>query len=193
MKPIVLCTSLVAVALYAAAGCDERTTVTPYKQSKDTSSATAPAAAPARLPGDAVSAADSGKLTWKLPEGWREDPNPRPMREATLLIGDPAKAEVVITRLSGGFGDFSANVNRWRAQVGLDALQDTSSVKPTPIPTPLGEARSLKIEGPEKSSIVAMLQRGDATWFFRMTGEKATVNDNEGKLAQLLSSLSAGQ
>ena len=134
---------------------------------------------------------EAGPLAFVTPEAWQQDPTPRSMREATFLVGTGEKsAEMVVTRLSGNFGDFGSNINRWRGQIGLEPLANTSSVKPRIISTPVGEAKLIKLEGADKASIVAMVAQGGETWFFRLTGELSTVNANEAKLEQMLTSLS---
>jgi len=136
----------------------------------------------------------AAQLHFATPEGWQVDPTPRAMREATLLVGTGEKsAEVVVTKLSGTFGDFGNNINRWRGQIGLDPLADPSSVSPRVLATPVGEAKLVKLEAADKASVIAMVKQGEHTWFFRLTGERSTVNENEAKLEHLLASLSAGK
>jgi hypothetical protein len=61
-------------------------------------------------------------VAWTLPEGWRE--GDQKGRYATLLTGPEADAIEISVMLLGG--DLLANVNRWRAQVGLEPVkQDT--------------------------------------------------------------------
>ena len=64
-----------------------------------------------------------GKPEWDLPAGWSEG-GPRPMRLATLKIGDDAAAlEMAISPLGPG-QDLLMNVNRWRGQLGLPSIQE---------------------------------------------------------------------
>ena len=61
---------------------------------------------------------EDGKPVWKLPDGWKSA-GERPMRFATLQIGefDPP-LEVAVSSLSAN-QDRLLNVNRWRGQLGL--------------------------------------------------------------------------
>jgi hypothetical protein len=64
---------------------------------------------------------------WSLPEGWREEPGSG-MRYATLLIPtDESPLEMSAISLPSGEGDVEtyvlSNVNRWRGQMGLGALE----------------------------------------------------------------------
>jgi hypothetical protein len=66
--------------------------------------------------------------SWKLPEGWRQEPSDQ-MRFATLRLGPGEDAlELTVTRLgreASGKPDAAllANVNRWRAQMGVPEVE----------------------------------------------------------------------
>ena len=63
------------------------------------------------------------KMLWDLPDGWKKEAGQKPMRVATFLVGeDKATVEVVVTQLPSPVGTLLGNVNRWRGQVGLEAL-----------------------------------------------------------------------
>lgn len=189
MKNYIYSVMCVALLGYALGGCNkEEVTVTPYKQAKESREATMPAA---KQMAD-THAEEGGGLVWVLPDGWKEDPTPRPMREATLIAAEGEDgAQVIVTRLGGSYGDFSANVNRWRGQVGLEPLADASTVKPELMETPAGQVKLLKMEGADKGQLVAMLEQGESTWFFRLTGGKAAVAANEAKLRGMIGGLKA--
>jgi hypothetical protein len=62
-------------------------------------------------------------ITWKLPEGWREEPG-KGMRYATLRLGT-ADAPLELSVLDAS-GTLLANVNRWRdMDVGLPHLPES--------------------------------------------------------------------
>ncbi len=68
---------------------------------------------------------ENGKATWKLPEGWKENPGSG-MRFATLLIPSEAgPLELAVFRLNNGPDEVAhalANINRWRGQLGLTGI-----------------------------------------------------------------------
>jgi len=68
---------------------------------------------------------ENGKATWKLPEGWKENPGGG-MRFATLLIPSEAgPLELAVFRLNNGPDEVAhalANINRWRGQLGLAGI-----------------------------------------------------------------------
>ncbi len=64
-------------------------------------------------------ASESLALTWKVPEGWETLPTGG-MRAAAFRIGQ--RGECSVTILAGSAGGVEANVNRWRAQMGLSPM-----------------------------------------------------------------------
>jgi hypothetical protein len=65
-------------------------------------------------------------VEWDLPVGWRETPSDNPTRIAVFVLDDAPDVEVVVTRFPGDVGGTLANVNRWRAQMGLGPIDDAS-------------------------------------------------------------------
>ncbi|MHC5068031.1 MAG: hypothetical protein ACYTF0_05530 [Planctomycetota bacterium] len=72
-------------------------------------------------PSVGASTASSAPFTWVLPPGWTELP-PTSMRVANFQPADGVTCYASIT--SGGAASLLDNVNRWRGQMGLDALDE---------------------------------------------------------------------
>lgn len=67
---------------------------------------------------------EGGEIRWTLPAGWNEEAG-GPARLASLRLGDrEPRLELTVVKLPGDGGGISANVNRWRDQLGLDRLGD---------------------------------------------------------------------
>lgn len=191
-RPFFLGCLLVALAL---SGCDDEPTVVDHQQPKPPISAALPADHPpigGTPPLESLAPHQAPNLNWTLPDGWRQDPTPRPMREGTVLIGDPPAAELAISRLGGQFGDWRDNVNRWRGQIGLPPLDDVSSLQPQIVSTPIGDAQVVFIEGEDNATLVALIKREEGTWFFRLTGKKNVVAENQPQFERFLKSLKTG-
>jgi len=118
-----------------------------------------------------------------LPAGWEPAPLGE-MRFASFRIkGDNGKtAEVSVIPLPGMAGDDLANVNRWRGQVNLapvsegEMAKQAESVEIGGEPAKLFDQAGQPAGSSEKTRIVAaILRREGAAWFFKMTGEDATV------------------
>jgi hypothetical protein len=61
------------------------------------------------------------RLTWTAPPGWSEAP-PRAMREVSFTLG--GAGECYVTRLLGNAGGLRGNLDRWRGQIGREALDE---------------------------------------------------------------------
>jgi hypothetical protein len=124
-----------------------------------------------------------GVSSMKLPDGWRIDPNARPMRSATILVpgkdGGPP-AEIVVSRLGAQFGGKQANLDRWRGQVGLPPGEDSKAEEMT---LEQGPGLVYDFQGPEAAGNKRMRQfvfqtnfpNAPSTWFFRLIGPHDTV------------------
>jgi hypothetical protein len=77
-------------------------------------------------------------FTWTTPEGWRPAPD-RPMRVVTFTAGPNEEAECYVTILSAGGGGTTANINRWRAQMGQPPLEE-AAVSALPVLEVLGKS-----------------------------------------------------
>src|SRR5688572_3030443 len=59
-------------------------------------------------------------ISWELPEGWKLDDKPAPMRFATILIpAEPKPLQLTVSKFPGDVGGTLANINRWRGQIAL--------------------------------------------------------------------------
>ena len=194
---------LVLAALCALAGCNREPGVVQTSQPKEAATAAAapapttmplPAGHPAVQPGAATPGMDQAaalpELAWSAPAGWREDKTPRMMREATFQVGAGDKAaEIVVTRLGAQFGDMVSNINRWRAQVGLEAVTDIATTVSRDVKSPAGDVKVYTMDGPAQSMMVGILKQGESNWFFKMVGDKATVTQNGPAFDQFLQSV----
>ncbi len=86
------------------------------------------------MPGMPATAQAPIRITWKLPDGWVEEPADDPMRVASFLAPDsavantgeidPQAADVSITQFAGDAGGIEANLSRWMRQAKLPASPD---------------------------------------------------------------------
>jgi hypothetical protein len=126
------------------------------------------------------------KLTFNAPASWDAQPLGGGMfpREASFNIeSDGGKANLGVTKFpaSGGMADLGSNVTRWAAEVGITNLKEADLAK---------VARKISLDGdpalqleflspagvrPPIGTLVAMTQRGNQMWFFKLFGDKATV------------------
>jgi len=91
-------------------------------------------------------ASGAPQFAWDLPAGWRELPTTQ-LRQANFQPAGNPDVDCYLTVLPGGGGGLVGNVNRWRKQMGLDALPD-AEVGALPKGSLFGgEATYLDLEG----------------------------------------------
>jgi hypothetical protein len=125
-----------------------------------------------------ASSGTAAKPDWSLPAGWKEVA-PGPMQLAKFNAGGEAgKAEATVSVLPGEAGGRSANVNRWRGQLGLPVGSDADiekSLLPLKIEGAQTYAVDLVSEKGDRRMLAAGVALGGQTWFFKLTGEDALV------------------
>lgn len=142
------------------------------------------------LPGMEEAAAQAGELSYTTPEGW-ETLEASGIRKANLKVSDAhGSAELTVLAFPGDVGGRLANINRWRAQIGLEAS------KPEDLPA-YTEPYSIsghgglyiRLEGLEQSILGGLLPFHGFTWFFKLQGNRETVLANEAQMKIFLDSV----
>jgi len=199
-----LSTALLTLFL-AMPGCRDRE-VTSYKAPKDPVPQPAvpqPAAATVELPtghppiggggnpgtnpnagmeGAAQPAVTAGMaLTWKAPAHWKAKPAGAVRKGSYAVLGSAGtEADMAVTAFPGDTGGLVANVNRWRAQVGLEP-QSAAQIEASIQHVDLSSLHSDVVELAGKSGdapvrlLGAIVPHQGQTWFFKMTGPDALV------------------
>jgi hypothetical protein len=145
----------------------------------------------APLPG-AVAAATSAFRS-KLPDGWERSAT-RPMVMAVYSTADP-DAEVAITRfpIVAEMADKLSNLNRWRGQVGLapvDASDVATAFRDIEIDgQPASLVELLPDEGAPLAMVVAMLERDNNVWFFKLSGKPSAVASQQSAMREWLATI----
>jgi hypothetical protein len=152
----------------------------------------APSAGGAGAPG-AVAA--SPGLGYKTPEGWTPGKADGLRRAAfTMRDGDRA-AELTVIALAPGSGDLLSNVNRWREQVGLpavDAAGLASIVKDVPIAGGTGQRVELVAPagpGPREAILGVIHARADQVWFLKLKGDAGLVGRERDRFDEFVRSV----
>lgn len=131
---------------------------------------------------------------WQLPEGW-ELTAPKPMRKANIAVGESG-LELAVTSFPGAVGGLSANVNRWRGQLGLTpptAEEMAESVRETEINGKQFFLVDLTGPAAEDGSAQRMLSavviHNGNSWFFKMTGPADAVEAASGDYGAFIDSI----
>jgi hypothetical protein len=133
----------------------------------ENAAATAPAAA-TPAPGAPVAVS---QFKWTVPADWKET-KPGPMQQARFTVPekDGAQAEVAVSVFPSDTGGTLANVNRWRAQLGLPPVENSGLAN---IVAPLSAApgaQLVDLANNDKRMLAAIVPRDGIWWFYKMTG-----------------------
>jgi hypothetical protein len=192
-----------ALMIFAAAGCG-RDDVKVYKtDSADTTPAVPlpaavamPAAMPATMP-PGLPAPDNSALPplkYVLPAGWTEKPLTT-MRVASFSISENGKqADASVIPMGGAAGGVTANVKRWRGQVGLPPVTDDEAAKLAE-KVSVGDqpADLFDLAGGGQRILAAIFHRDDTTWFFKITGDDALVEKQKNTFVSFLKTVQFGE
>jgi hypothetical protein len=135
-----------------------------------------------------------GAIKWSLPKGWTDSPGGGTMRFATFKSPYAGKLEATVVVLPGPAGGELANVNRWRGQIGLPALDEASLTKSRAVLKTKAGALNVydfTSEGQAKSRLVAgYISTPDGnTWFLKMTGDADPVGKAKPDFMTILGSV----
>ncbi len=134
-----------------------------------------------------------GSLKWSLPKGWSELPGGG-MRFATFRTPYAGKLEATVVVLPGPAGGELANVNRWRGQIALPALDEAGLAKSrTTLKSKVGAVNvyDFTSDGQTKSRMVAgyVATPDGNTWFLKLTGDADPVAKAKPDFMTILGSL----
>jgi len=164
--------------------------VKPERSEKIAEAIPAPKATPASTPAPApmqaspamqAEAASFGSPQWAtLPAQWTANA-PSPMRKGSWMItGDnDTKAEIAVTVFPGDVGGITANVNRWRGQLGLAAANETeinASAENINIGKDAGKKYSLVSADQKRVTVALLVPKNNSTWFCKISGDASVVN-----------------
>lgn len=148
----------------------------------------APMVAPASMRAEAAGF-DAPKWA-KLPAGWTVGPA-NSMRKATWIVTGPAgsQAEIAVTVFPGNVGGVTANVNRWRGQIGLPAAsaeEIAAAATKLQVGSVASQRHVMVSSDGAKSVDAVMTSKDGATWFFKLNGDTAAVAAQSGPFAAFL-------
>ena len=175
--------------LAALAGCKDDA-VRAYRAPKDP----APQPQMAAAPGDAAPATNAALPKWEPPATWAAQP-PSAMRLASFRAGE---ADVSVSKMPGPAGGTLANVNRWRGQLGIAPLAEGDLAAAQQAIEVGGEKAQLFDMAGDKPpegkaqpqrTLAAIVPHAGETWFFKMSGDTASVATERANFAAFLQSI----
>lgn len=143
------------------------------------------------------------QVPWTVPQGWQETTNTSGMRMASYGVGTPdgRSMDVSVVVLGADSGSVLDNVNRWRRELKLPPIEasDLDSVRE---PVRIGQEASTLYDMTSEEAViqdehrgrtlVAMLDAGGATVFFKAMGEARLVGEQKPNVIQWLNSVMTG-
>jgi hypothetical protein len=139
-------------------------------------------------------ASNAGKPNWQVPAGWQEVPAAQFLLAEYAITGEGGgKAEVNVARLSGDGGGLLANVNRWRRQIGLGALeQDGLDKLASSVDVTGGKATLVDMNGTDFRSgqptrlVGVIVPMNGQTWFYKLMGDPNVVEGQKAAFLQFV-------
>jgi hypothetical protein len=134
-------------------------------------------------------------LTFQTPKGWRAvDADFISLARFQIREKDRI-ASMTVTALNGDGGGLVANVNRWRAQVGLkplaekDALKSLQAIKVDGIAGHVLDLTGPDTDGKSRRILAAVVKKGNQTWFFKLMGPASLVGEQKTAFEEFLKSV----
>jgi hypothetical protein len=121
---------------------------------------------------------------FQVPKDWKAIEN-GPFVSARFQVGKGDRAAtVMVAGLAGDGGGLAANVNRYRRQVGLEALDEQDALRALkPVKVNGLAGHSLDVTGPDTTEkaaeriLAVVVRQGERTWFFKMAGPASLVGE----------------
>jgi hypothetical protein len=154
----------------------------PDAQASTVSGALNPSRPPSRTPHST-----SSSLTFDVPDGW-EPGKASTMRAASFAVTD-AGQQVDISALRAG-GNELDNVNRWREQVGLEAVTQAEldeTVREIEVDGRTG--RMFELVGDAQAIFAVIVPADGASWFFKMMGDPALADRERANFESFVTSV----
>ncbi|MGC3956778.1 MAG: hypothetical protein QM813_02085 [Verrucomicrobiota bacterium] len=139
------------------------------------------------MPGAVTTAAPpaprEGGPTWTVPSSWKEISGGQFLFAKFLIAGaGDAKAAVNVSSSAGDGGGLAANLNRWRAQLGLGSWSEAELQKNTQeIEVAGGKGTYVELSGTDSSTekpattLGVKVIRNGSTWYYKLMGEPKLV------------------
>jgi hypothetical protein len=128
------------------------------------------------------------QIQWDVPSDWS------PMTASAMRYASFAtekngeKADISVVTFPGDGGGDADNVNRWRQQIGLGPVD---SVDALIVPQHAGALHfsTVDMTGPTTRVLAGWTRHEGRTWFFKLTGPPAVVEQEKPKFAAFLQSV----
>jgi hypothetical protein len=133
---------------------------------------------------------DKPQIKWEVPQGWSPAPASA-MRYASFAVeANGEKADISVVTFPGDGGSDTDNVNRWRQQIGLPAV-DSNALKSMMAAVHAGDLHidTVDMAGANARVVAAWMRRDGRAWFFKLTGPATIVEREKPRFVAFLQSV----
>jgi hypothetical protein len=130
------------------------------------------------------------QIKWAVPPGWTQAAASA-MRYASFTVEkNGERADISVVTFAGDGGNDVDNVNRWRQQIGLPAVE-ASALNSIIVPVRAGEISfsTVDMAGSTARVVAGWTRRDGRTWFFKLTGPTTVVEQEKPKFMTFLQSV----
>jgi hypothetical protein len=130
------------------------------------------------------------QIKWEVPPGWTLAAASA-MRYASFAVEkNGEKADISVVTFTGDGGSDVDNVNRWRQQIGLPAVE-ASALPSMIVPVRAGEVSLSTVDMPGATAriLAGWTRHGERAWFFKLTGPTTVVEQEKSRFVTFLQSV----
>ena len=191
-------TTILIVSLVLLAGCGEEPTIETYEVSL-------PSAYPwpETERREVTIEADGANWVLEVPAGWVDAPEVPELLLADYRFkgtNESLPGRMTVSMITGDGGGIDTNVKRWQQQMYITTVQGLgpNDMVSEPLRIPFGIATFVKLAGQYQgehtpthlsAAIVQIPAEGGGvyqSWFFKMVGDAATIEENNLKMARMI-------
>jgi hypothetical protein len=134
---------------------------------------------------------DKPQIKWDVPAGWTPAAASAMRYVSFAVEKNGEKADISVVTFPGEGGGDLDNVNRWRQQIGLGAI-DASALQAMVASKQAGDARieMVDMSGASARVLAAWTRQKGRAWFFKMTGPASLVEQEKANFEKFLQSIS---
>lgn len=133
---------------------------------------------------------DKPQIKWEVPQGWSPAPVSA-MRYASFAVEtNGEKADISVVTFPGDGGSDTDNVNRWRQQIGLPAV-DSNALKSMMAAVHAGDVHidTVDMAGANARVVAGWVRQGGRAWFFKLAGPANVVEKEKPRFVTFLQSV----
>lgn len=190
--------TILIASLVLLAGCGEEPTIQTYEVSLPVAYAW-----PASERREVTHETDGVEWVWEVPAGWIDAPELPELLLADYRFqgsNESLPGRMTVSMIEGDGGGIDTNVLRWLQQMYITTVQvpGPSDKVSEPMRIPVGEATFVELTGQYQgehvpthlsAAIVQIPAQGGGiyqSWFFKLVGDKETIEANRLKMARMI-------